>query len=69
VLDGAASTIGKFKPQLLVEVLKTPADSVVGRLQRQGYRVYPMGMNVLAIHADDPVSARVSLEDGNLRLS
>lgn len=37
-------------------------------LEQQGYVIYPMGINVLAIHQSAPTSRELSLQDGVLRL-
>jgi FkbM family methyltransferase len=69
VLDGAARSIRDFQPQLLVEVIKSDEREISRRLQKDGYRIYPMGMNILATHSEDPITDRLKIEGGRLFLS
>jgi FkbM family methyltransferase len=59
VLDGAQESIEKFKPQMLIEVIKTDRDALLARLAALGYRHYPVGINILAVHQSDPCAARI----------
>jgi FkbM family methyltransferase len=62
VLDGAKKSIARFKPQMIVEVLKSDREKILDRLGKGGYRVYPAGINVLAIHESDPAVDRVKVQ-------
>ena len=53
-LRGGLETINQFKPQMLVEVIKTAPGEVAAFLAELGYRTFPMGINLLAIHESDP---------------
>ncbi|MGE0372021.1 MAG: FkbM family methyltransferase [Gammaproteobacteria bacterium] len=67
-LAGAAATIERCKPQMMIETIKTDREKLLLLLRQQGYVVYPMGINVLAIHESDPTSKELSIEGGGLRL-
>jgi hypothetical protein len=59
VLRGARGVLERLKPQLLVERIKTVEADILGQIEPLGYRVFPSGLNLLAIHADDPVAGQV----------
>jgi FkbM family methyltransferase len=59
VLRGARATLQKYKPILLVEILKSDQPSLVGFLQELGYEAQALGLNALAVHRDDPCRKRV----------
>jgi len=52
-LEGAAQTIGRTHPILLIESIKTDGAQLHAWLERQGYVITPAGINVLAIHSSD----------------
>ncbi len=61
VLQGAAESLRKFKPIMLIEHHKTDAARMNRMLQDWGYKIYdPSGMNLLAVHADDGSSERIA---------
>ena len=67
VLLGAEQIIRRSKPQMIIETKKTNKNKIVSWLEEMDYRIYPMGLNILAIHATDPSSSRMALtEDGSL---
>ncbi len=67
-LAGAADTIRRFRPQMMIETIKTDREKLLLLLQQMGYVIYPMGINVLAIHESDPTSKELTIEGGGLRL-
>ncbi|MES2686799.1 MAG: FkbM family methyltransferase [Pseudomonadota bacterium] len=58
-LEGAARSIARHRPQMLIEVIKTDAAAVRKLLDDQGYHCFQIGINLLAIHATDPSLARL----------
>ncbi|NLC24870.1 MAG: FkbM family methyltransferase [Oxalobacter sp.] len=60
-LEGAASTISKSKPQLLIEKIKSNEQELSLFLSSRGYKIFTLGINLLAIHESDPL-ARVMEE-------
>jgi hypothetical protein len=52
----------------VVEVIKTDREALGRILAGHGYRLYPMGINLLAIHESDPTIGHVTHEDGVLQL-
>lgn len=69
VLAGADRALRELKPQILVEVLKSDGDKIARVLEGNGYSLYPMGLNLLAIHASDPVRSRLRMQGGILSFS
>ena len=59
VLKGAATTIKAHKPILIIEIIKRSQDEIIKLLESWAYQIFPMGMNVLAIHKNDPVLTRI----------
>ena len=59
VLEGAKESISRFKPQVVVELIKCDGEAVARLLESSGYETFPMGMNVLAVHASDPLLGRL----------
>jgi len=63
VLEGAKSSIAKFKPQMIIEVVKSDKEKILEFLEGAGYRVYSPGENVLAVHRADPAIERIRVEN------
>jgi FkbM family methyltransferase len=59
-LAGASQTIQRCKPAILVEVIKSDKAELGRRLQEWGYEAFPMGINVLAVHQDDPLRGHIA---------
>ncbi len=60
-LLGAESSIAAFKPQLLIEKIKSDEGEIRAFVERHGYIVFEAGINLLAVHADDPASNAISI--------
>jgi FkbM family methyltransferase len=54
VLEGARGTIDSLHPILVIEELKTERASLKDYLDSFGYTTFGAGMNVVAVHPDDP---------------
>jgi FkbM family methyltransferase len=65
---GAADTIEKHKPQMLIENIKIDKDKMKVWLEDWGYDVYPFGGNFFAVHKSDTMASKCSLNNGNLRI-
>ncbi len=63
-LAGARDTLRRCRPMLSIEVLKTDAKRVEQFLDEFGYRSVPAGLNLIAVHRDDPVSAHLQVGEG-----
>jgi FkbM family methyltransferase len=61
VLAGARATVERHRPQLIVEKLKTQESEIQAFLAPLGYRFFPLGPNLLAIHDSDPTAALVTV--------
>jgi FkbM family methyltransferase len=58
-LAGAAQSIANNKPALLIETIKANATTLREWLVARDYNVFPVGINVLAVHASDPILSHV----------
>jgi FkbM family methyltransferase len=65
VLAGAAQSIAKNKPVLLIETIKADAAKLCEWLIARGYKVFHVGINALAVHAADPVLRHLNQNQGN----
>jgi len=54
VLAGAARTIARCRPIIIVEHLKTDRTALIADLEARGHRVLQGGQNMIAIHPTDP---------------
>jgi FkbM family methyltransferase len=52
-IEGAASSLARCHPILIVEAIKSDAAELSKVLQGHGYRLFGMGLNILAIHETD----------------
>jgi FkbM family methyltransferase len=59
VLHGARDIIARYRPYLLIEHIKTDREALRALLVTFGYQVWTMGMNTLALPADDPCVGRI----------
>jgi FkbM family methyltransferase len=53
-LAGAMGTIRKFRPQMIIEKIKSDETALRNLLIAEGYRVAPFTGNLVAIHGSDP---------------
>lgn len=53
-LAGAAQTIRRFRPQMIIEKIKSDETALQNWLAAEGYRMAPFGGNLVAIHSSDP---------------
>jgi FkbM family methyltransferase len=58
-LSGARDTIARLQPNLLIEKIKSNEDELVRFVTALGYRVFPLGINLLAVHASDPIAPQL----------
>jgi FkbM family methyltransferase len=68
VFQGARETISACKPIIFFEVIKSNKDNLTNYLSTIDYRVIGIGMNMLAIHRDDPVLQRIVVKDSNIHI-
>jgi len=59
-IDGAARSLARAHPILLVEAIKSDRAALRARLEGLGYRLFDAGMNLLAVHASDPSATHVA---------
>jgi FkbM family methyltransferase len=68
VLKGATESIAAHSPIMMIEILKTDKTIIERLLLTVGYRCYVLGYMLLAVHADDPLAAKIRVENGALSL-
>jgi FkbM family methyltransferase len=68
-LRGARETLLKCRPMLAIEVIKSDQRVIKEMLDGTGYQHFPAGLNLLAIHGEDPAVKHVSHRDGKTFLS
>jgi FkbM family methyltransferase len=54
VLAGARAILASHHPILLVEWIKASKEAIAGTLSPLGYTIFEIGINLLAVHNDDP---------------
>ena len=59
VLQGARESIERCRPEIVVEVIKSDEKALSKLLEDAGYRCFPKGMDILAVHETDPVLSRL----------
>jgi FkbM family methyltransferase len=59
-LEGARRTVEACRPIMLVEYVKARPGVLQAWLEARGYRCLTAGMNILAVHQDDPSLASIS---------
>ena len=60
-LEGANHTIENLKPILFIEHIKTNLEELNRFLLSRGYRVFTLGINLLAGHESDPIAAMIQV--------
>jgi FkbM family methyltransferase len=68
-LRGGAATLAARRPVLLIEVIKSDRAAIEDLLTNAGYRIFPMGINILALHESDPTLKQVRLSGNRLTIS
>lgn len=61
VLEGAAETIQRCKPALMIETIKSDYKKITEPLLSYGYKLYPAHMNLFALHESDPIIKELNL--------
>jgi FkbM family methyltransferase len=63
VLRGARKTLEKHKPVMIIEVLKSDRNALADYLGGMGYNIRSLGINLLAMHNDDPTRNEIRFLD------
>ncbi len=69
VLAGAKKAIEKFSPMMLIEIIKSNKTAIECFLAENGYKVFSAGINIVAIHKDDPTCDSLKYENDILFLN
>lgn len=68
VLDGARETLGRCRPIMVIEIIKSDRRKLNEFLTTLAYRLFRMGPNTLAVHESDPTVKQISEGEGMLKL-
>jgi len=68
VLKGSTISINRFCPILLIEHIKSDINSLKNFLEKKNYEIFVVGMNILAIHKEDPTLIDISIKSGILNI-
>jgi FkbM family methyltransferase len=60
VLKGAQKIINQCKPIMLIEIIKSDRMALEKIVSESGYKMFEMGINLLAIHETDPTLQHIS---------
>jgi len=63
VLEGAKNSIQKNNPIMLIEIIKSDKNSIESFLNECGYKHFLLGINLLAIHLNDPILKSIKVEN------
>ena len=69
VLQGAVQTIKRCTPIMTIEIIKTDKAQVEAFLTQHGYQIYPMGINILAIHQTDSSISHITSNANGINLT
>jgi FkbM family methyltransferase len=61
-LEGARQSIARHKPVLLIESIKVDSAELKRTLLAAGYRIFPSGINILAVHESDPCAREIRVK-------
>lgn len=61
-LDGAERTIERCKPIIYAEAVKVDREKLKTKLEAWGYKAFPHGMNILAVHENDKTLSHIATE-------
>jgi FkbM family methyltransferase len=69
VLIGAKVSIGNHRPIMFIEIIKSNRSMIEEFLISNGYKLFLMNMNLLAIHQSDPVLNSIRMENNVLSVT
>jgi len=69
VLRGGSTALARHRPIMLVEIIKSDRTALEAFLSGLGYQVFPVGINLLAVHSTDPTLQQISVVNDRMTLS
>jgi len=69
VLNGARKVIEKNQPIMLIEHIKSNKDFLQKFLNNFDYKLFPVGINIIAIHESDPSLNDIKIQEGVLTIA
>lgn len=61
-LEGAKAMVERCRPVMLIERIKSDSGQLLQWLEARGYRVMDAGINMLAVHGNDPTLGAIATE-------
>ena len=68
LLAGAKKSIAEYKPILLIEIIKSNKENIEKYLKKLDYKIFNMGMNILAVHEKNPVLEKIRITNNQMQL-
>lgn len=68
VLNGACDLIEKFNPMMFIEIIKSNKENLYNFLTERNFTIFPLGINILAVHNLDPCLQQFEVTEGNLAI-
>lgn len=69
VLRGGKSVLDFYHPIIIIEIIKSDSDAIAAFLSDLDYRMFAMGINMLAIHSSDPTLEQIQQSSDQLSLT
>jgi len=69
VLQGSSEIIEQFSPIMLIEFIKSNKENLEKQLKSKGYSIIFIGINLLAIHENDPCLSHLKITNNSLSLT
>lgn len=69
VLAGMRETLARTRPVLIVEAIKCDRKALESLLDEAGYRLFGMGLNLLAVHESDPTLGRITARESSINIA
>jgi len=60
-LIGGEKSINEYRPILMIETIKSNERELRKFVEKFGYQIFPLGINLIAVHKDDPVSKQIKV--------
>ena len=68
VLKGGKQSLQRYKPIMLIEVIKSDRALLEAFVKDLGYQIFALGINLLAVHESDPTLQQISVENEQMML-
>ncbi|MBK3842036.1 FkbM family methyltransferase [Paraburkholderia aspalathi] len=69
VLRGSRTVLASHHPVMIIEIIKSDGAAIEAFVTELGYRTFPAGPNIIAVHTSDPTLGQISLKDDQVRIT